>query len=535
MAAAVLFSSASVFGVGWRFAVLGLLLGSEIITASLFLDTGAVTASGGIFARALAHNGSWVTRVGVAFAVFLAVFGRTSIRSASSLNSTRNEPLVHLHFLLAHIALVAVFAVLSVAVSRQGATTNGTVIAWAVTGAGAVFAGSLTFLRLSIWRCVIAELREVVWFTAALAGGAVVAAHCTRQLWIPLHSATYIVAAALLRTCVDDVKVEAHRLVLGTQSFAVRIAPECSGLEGMGLMLVFGTGWLWLHRREYAIGRAALILTCGIGLMWGLNVIRIVGLILLGHTGARSIALGGFHSQAGWIAFAGVSVAFVLLSHRLNGRPNDTTRGCEVNPTIPWLLPIVAILGTGMVTQAAAGTFEWLYPLRVLAACTVLWMYRSYYRGLNWRMSWLAPLTGAVVFGIWLCLDRVISGTAVSPAPPVGGWFGTAWLMCRIAGAAVTVPIAEELAFRGFLLRRIINVHFESVAPRRVTPTAVMASSVAFGLLHGDQWIGGTIAGIVYALMYVRQCSLGDAVAAHTTTNALLAAWVLWTGEWHLW
>jgi CAAX prenyl protease-like protein len=99
----------------------------------------------------------------------------------------------------------------------------------------------------------------------------------------------------------------------------------------------------------------------------------------------------------------------------------------------------------------------------------------------------------------------------------------------------VTVPIAEELAFRGFLMRRLVSADFESVDWRRWAFFPVLISSVAFGLLHGDRWLAGTIAGVLYAAALRWRGRIGDAVAAHAVTNALLAAWVLISGHWGLW
>jgi CAAX prenyl protease-like protein len=109
------------------------------------------------------------------------------------------------------------------------------------------------------------------------------------------------------------------------------------------------------------------------------------------------------------------------------------------------------------------------------------------------------------------------------------------WLSVRTLAAVVTVPIAEELAFRGFLLRRLISSDFEAVSFQRWTFLAVMGSSVAFGLMHGDRWIAGTVAGLLYAVAQKWQGRIGDAVVAHGVTNALIAAWVLMGGHWSLW
>ena len=99
----------------------------------------------------------------------------------------------------------------------------------------------------------------------------------------------------------------------------------------------------------------------------------------------------------------------------------------------------------------------------------------------------------------------------------------------------VTVPIAEELAFRGFLIRRLISPDFESIAFRTFTSISLVASSLAFGLLHGRLWLAGALAGLIYAFALLRRGRMGDAVVAHATTNALLAAWVLCFNQWHLW
>ena len=57
--------------------------------------------------------------------------------------------------------------------------------------------------------------------------------------------------------------------------------------------------------------------------------------------------------------------------------------------------------------------------------------------------------------------------------------------------------IAEELAFRGFLLRRLVAEDFEAVPSGRFTWPALLLSSVAFGALHGSRWIAGTLAGLL--------------------------------------
>jgi CAAX prenyl protease-like protein len=103
-----------------------------------------------------------------------------------------------------------------------------------------------------------------------------------------------------------------------------------------------------------------------------------------------------------------------------------------------------------------------------------------------------------------------------------------------VLGSVLTVPIAEELAFRGYVLPKLVAHNFETVRPGQFTWVACLVSSVLFGVLHG-RWLAGTLAGIGYTLALRQRGQLADAVVAHMTTNALIAAYVLSQGAWSLW
>ena len=200
---------------------------------------------------------------------------------------------------------------------------------------------------------------------------------------------------------------------------------------------------------------------------------------------------------------------------------------------------ILAILAAAMISRATSATFEWMYPLRFFAAAGVLLFYRRKYASIDWRFGWAAPVAGGLVFAFWIALDRY-AGPDVHRSMPLGlilvpSATRITWLVFRTLAAVITVPIAEELAFRGFLLRRLISADFESVSLQRWSFLAVAGSSIAFGLLHGDRWIAGTIAGLLYAGAQKWRGRLGDAVVAHAITNALIAVWVLSGGDWSLW
>jgi CAAX prenyl protease-like protein len=110
--------------------------------------------------------------------------------------------------------------------------------------------------------------------------------------------------------------------------------------------------------------------------------------------------------------------------------------------------------------------------------------------------------------------------------------WGSVWLLFRLVGYTITVPIAEELAFRGFLARRLVGDDVERVPLGTFTWLSFIVSSLAFGGLHQGDWFPGTLAGMAFALALYHRRQLVDAIVAHAVTNALVAAYVIGTGAW---
>jgi exosortase E/protease (VPEID-CTERM system) len=367
--------------------------------------------------------------------------------------------------------------------------------------------------------------------------------HLGQWLWRPSAGLTFRLVHVLLDTVVQGVVADPVKLVIGTTRFRIAISSSCSGLEGAGLMLVFTVAWILYCRREYRHPQVLVLIPASIALMWLLNVLRIAALIMIGNAGAPAVALGGFHSQAGWIAFNASALGFVFTAGRIRWLK---AVGYEAVPAPvfdyragSYLMPLLAILAAAMLCRSVSAGFEWLYPIRFLAAGAALWCFRKHYRLLDWRISWFAPLIGIGVFFMWIGLDMVSGGAGASSIPAafaaMPAWARIVWLAGRIGAAVITVPIAEELAFRGFLLRRLVQAEFDAVEPSTVTWLPILISSLIFGVLHGNRWVAGAAAGFLYTATYSRRGRIGDAAMAHAVTNALLAGWIIFSGSWGLW
>jgi CAAX prenyl protease-like protein len=266
--------------------------------------------------------------------------------------------------------------------------------------------------------------------------------------------------------------------------------------------------------------------------------------------------VGGFHSQAGWLAFNAVALGLVVVSRRsrlfaraaagdeaqtqTHPEPRPVAAVVIVSPTLAYLGPLLVLVATVMVTAALSpGTgLDLLYPARVVTVAAALVAWRKGYAGLKWSWSWLAVALGVAVFAVWMLLEPTHAAPAstemrdgLSKLPRA---LAALWLILRVIGSVVTVPIAEELAFRGYLSRRLIAPDFTTVAPGKFTWVSLLVSSAVFGALHG-RWLAGTLAGMLYAASYSRKGDLAEPVLAHATTNALIAAYVLATGAWSLW
>ena len=533
-------------GLAQRILFLAVLFTSELILLSLWLD-GASLPVVGILLPMMQTYGASFLRGFIGFAVIFFTF--TYLRNRAGFHRISDELVqlpVRWRFLAGHFAALGVFAGLSSLLyggSLPVPLSDPAAAGWFVTGWAAIALGALAFLPASFWTRMVASAGNL-WALAL--GAAIVATYlgnASRSLWDSAAYLTFHLSKAFLSPFVSDVVANPERMRLGTPKFRVAIDHACSGLEGVGLILAFGVIWLWVFRKESRFPHALALLPAGVVLIFLLNSLRIAVLILIGDAGARQIALGGFHSQAGWIAFNVVALGFVVAARRvpwltITAAPVPATRA-PANPTAVYLLPFLMILAAGMISHAASGGFEWLHPIRLFAAGAIFWIFRREYARLEWKFGWAGPLIGLLVFVLWIALDPFPGAFRNSPIPSALAATGAAtqviWILLRTLTAVFAVPIAEELAFRGYLLRLLQSRDFKSVSPRAFTWFALAASSLAFGLMHGNFWLAGTLTGLLYGLAVIRTGRLGEAIAAHATTNALLVAYILAFDNWHLW
>ena len=184
------------------------------------------------------------------------------------------------------------------------------------------------------------------------------------------------------------------------------------------------------------------------------------------------------------------------------------------------------------------------YAIKVAIVAAVAWFYRSTWSDLRPVPSAsklaLAILIGLVVFALWIGLEGKYPAlgflgkrTAFDPAILEPGW-KWAFVTVRFFGLVLLVPLIEELFWRSFLIRWLIDPDFLKVPIGRVTPLAAGITSVVFAGSH-PEWLPALLTGLLWAWLLWQTKSLSACVLSHAVANLALGIYVVATGDWKYW
>lgn len=352
-----------------------------------------------------------------------------------------------------------------------------------------------------------------------------------------LTTLTFKAVALFLSAFSDAVTSDPAAYVIGVAAFAVHIARQCSGVEGFALVTGFVALYAFVFRADLRVGRfVALVLPLALMLSWLLNVVRIGTLILIGAHVSPEVAVNGFHSYAGWLFFTLLAVGLTVLVQTipwLHRRPGVVAeaRPLRRDPVAAAILPFVAFMFVSTLVGALAPHPEFGYPVKVLVLLPVVLFFWPVWRGMGWpadlRSAAMAVAAGLAVGVVWVMTAPAPDDLAELLIATMTTASFASWVVLRLLGTVVLVPLVEEAFFRGYLLPRLMG----NGAARQAA--AILLSSMLFGLLHGRVGVA-TAAGVVFALVRLGSGRTGDAVVAHLVANLLIALVALWQGEWNL-
>ncbi|EGB14424.1 CAAX prenyl protease-related protein [Pseudodesulfovibrio mercurii] len=192
--------------------------------------------------------------------------------------------------------------------------------------------------------------------------------------------------------------------------------------------------------------------------------------------------------------------------------------------------------------EVSAHTAAALYPVKIGLVGLALVLLWKRYDELSWadlgRMkdTTLSLVFGAVLFVLWINLDMpfAVTGDPQGFDPSGFGGLRLPMIAVRLFGAAIIVPIMEELFWRSFLARYLVDKNFTAVRHGTFTVFTFTATAILFGLEH-NLWLAGILAGVAYNYIYMRTGSVVQCILSHGVTNLLLGVYVIATGHWLFW
>lgn len=473
---------------------------------------------------------SLVARALVVFAVFaVLVWARPAPFAVFLRESDRHRSPA---WAVAHVAgVILLLLPLIMAAGRDlGPLFGFAVWPWSIGAALAALGGVFWVAPARGWRALIAEDRYAAVVVLVVAALLPDIADWALPIWDvqAITGLTFRAVSLFLGLFNSEVYTNPAGLVIGVREFAVHIARQCSGIEGVALVTGFVCLYAFIFRTQVRFPHYwVVVLPSAIMVSWLLNVVRIGALVLIGAHVSPQLAVNGFHSYAGWLLFTLLALAIVwaVQSARWLHADGATGQGPRLldDPMAAMILPFVAFMMASMLSQAMFPQAELGYPLRALAVMLALWVFRAAFRHLTWRLDPFALGAGVVVGVGWLVLNQSPPEEGAGLAAALGrlsGFWLSIWIVFRLIGTVLLVPFVEEMFFRGYLLGRLDQGDWRSRA------VAIAVSTGLFAALHG-RWLAAGLAGAVFAFVMLRNRRVEDCVLAHVVANLIIAVWAL--------
>jgi exosortase E/protease (VPEID-CTERM system) len=470
-----------------------------------------------------------------AILILFALYLPTRAPALRRLRAARGDPWTRRALALTQLSGAALVLWPALALDPERALPA-TLLFWSAGGAMAILSAALWFAPARVW-ATLARADPGPLAALVLAGfllpGLVEALDVLWRL-DALSRLTFGGVALLTGLVSSNVHVDGARYIIGSDDFLVMVADGCSGVQGAALITALIGAYLVFNRRDLRFPAAFLLLPVGIVLSLALNIVRIAALIEIGARGAPDLAVNGFHSNAGWLIFTALSLGLIAVARSARVFQAEGARAPVAAPPLfadphaARILPFVALMSSGMVVATFATLPGFWYPLRAMTIGATLLAFLPAYRGIDWRPDALSLVSGAVIGALWLATRAPASAGDLALAArlaEVSPENLLLWVVFRVLGTALLVPIAEELFFRDYLLRQGWSRGWP------IRALALILSAAFFALLH-DRWLAAFLSGTVFGLLVWRAKRLGPAVAAHVTANAVIAAWALGTGDW---
>lgn len=213
---------------------------------------------------------------------------------------------------------------------------------------------------------------------------------------------------------------------------------------------------------------------------------------------------------------------------------------------VPYTAPFLLFLAlTTLESQLPLSVFPLAYAVKIaLVGGLLIFLRGSFPEARPGGGGWaIATALGIILCLLWVWVDHYTPhfkflGTRVGYNPSreigtvAGLWF---FLAVRFLGLVVVVPFAEELFYRGFLLRFVTDTDdFQRVPVGTFSAVALLFNVVLFAMSH-PEWLAAGIFALAMCLLLRFTKNLFACVLSHGVTNLLLGVYILHTAQWQYW
>ncbi len=244
------------------------------------------------------------------------------------------------------------------------------------------------------------------------------------------------------------------------------------------------------------------------------------------------------------------------------------------NRTYAYVVPLAVFMIFTLISQFAGEAMLWehdhapwyrhwpeqlFYPIQTLLCALVLGFFWKHYEFKWTRKVWIGVLAGFVGIGFWLLPTVLYDHLGMTGKPdgffqklsglaprdegfdpgvfenPAAYWTS---LIFRILRAVVIVSLVEEIFWRGFLMRFLLDMDgdYWKVPFGKAAFLSFAVVTLGFMLAHAPlDWAGAVVYGSITYWVAVKTKSLLACVVMHGVANASMAAFAMVYGKYGLW
>ncbi len=217
------------------------------------------------------------------------------------------------------------------------------------------------------------------------------------------------------------------------------------------------------------------------------------------------------------------------------------------SPSVAYVAPFLTFIVMLVIQKQLAFLGDWEYAVRVAIVAGSIWYFSR--RVLDFKVRYLrgSLAIGIGAFLLWIAPDTLFPGwrqhwlftnvvmgeLRVSlSAEQLSSPF---LLLFRTLSATLMVPILEELFWRAWMLRWLVEKDFEKLPMGSCDRQSFWIVVALFAMEHGPYWEVGLLTGLLWNWWMTRTRSLGDLIFVHGVTNLALSLYVIWLKKWEFW